>query len=339
MSSGIGLALAKKLVHLHKGEIYVDSMEGAGSTFSVKIPLGREHFKPHEVIIDDNPEKFLTDTIPANGHEQEPGGVVEDASGKKGYRHVLLVEDDEEIRTFLREYFEKTYRITESQDGKEGLALAMAHHPDLIISDIMMPVMNGVDLCKELKNNIRTSHIPIILLTAKTSLTHHKEGIEIGADAYITKPFSPEMLSLTMTNLLQSRENLMRFYRNLFTTVPNGNTSKASSPDEKFLYAVYEMLKTHLDKTDFNVNELSEALNMSRSLVYKKIKMLTGLSPVEYIRTLRMQEAARLLKSREYKVFEVAYMVGFSDVKYFRQCFTKEFGHSPSDFIRQTETS
>ncbi|HEX6227558.1 MAG TPA: helix-turn-helix domain-containing protein, partial [Chryseolinea sp.] len=166
----------------------------------------------------------------------------------------------------------------------------------------------------------------------------HKEGIGTGADAYITKPFSPDILALTVTNLLQSRENLMRFYRNLFTQDLNNNGDKnLNSLDEKFLHSIYEMLKANIDKPDFNVNEMCDVLNMSRSLVYKKVKTLTGLSPLEYIRSLRMQEAAKLLKTKKYKVFEVVYMVGFSDLKYFRQCFTKEFGYSPSDFIRQTE--
>ena len=210
--------------------------------------------------------------------------------------------------------------------------------PDLIISDIMMPEMDGIDFCKTIKNNIRTSHIPVILLTAKTSLTHHKEGIGTGADAYITKPFSPDILGITVGNLLQSRENLMRFYRNLFTQDSNAAGNKdLNSLDEKFLHSIYEMLKANLDKPDFNVNELCDVLNMSRSLVYKKVKMLTGLSPLEYVRSLRMQEAAKLLKTKKYKVFEVVYMVGFSDLKYFRQCFAKEFGSSPSDFIKQTE--
>jgi YesN/AraC family two-component response regulator len=202
-----------------------------------------------------------------------------------------------------------------------------------------MPEMNGIDFCKALKTNIRTSHIPVILLTAKTSLTHHKEGIEIGADAYITKPFSPEMLTLTMNNLLQSRENLKRFYRNLFTVSGNGAAApEAHSPDEKFLQSIYDILKANLDHPDFNVNELCESLNMSRSLLYKKVKMLTGLSPVEYLRSLRMQEAAQLLKSKKYKVFEVVYMVGFSDLKYFRQCFVKEFGYAPSEFLKGSES-
>jgi YesN/AraC family two-component response regulator len=261
--------------------------------------------------------------------------AADDVIGRKGQRCLLIVEDDEDIRTFLREYLAKDYRVMEAVEGREGLTLAAEHHIDLVISDIMMPGMNGIDFCRELKHNIRTSHIPVVLLTAKTSLTHHKEGIEIGGDAYITKPFSPEMLTLTINNLLQSRETLKRFYRNLFTAhTPGPEPSASQSPDEKFLHTIYEMLMTNLDHKDFNVNELCEALNISRSLLYKKVKMLTGLSPVEYLRSLRMQEAAKLLKSKKYKVFEVVYMVGFSDLKYFRQCFVKEFGHSPSDFLK-----
>jgi YesN/AraC family two-component response regulator len=206
----------------------------------------------------------------------------------------------------------------------------------------MMPGMDGIELCRQLKQNLRTSHIPIILLTAKTSLQHHKEGIEIGADTYITKPFSPEILSLTISNLLKSRSNLMRFYRNLFMESPQtpdvpGETKIGNSTDEKFLRTIYDLLKANLDKPEFNINELSDVLNMSRSLVYKKIKMLTGLSPIEYVRSLRMQEAAKLLRTHQYKIFEVVYMVGFSDLKYFRKCFAREFGVSPSDYIKQSE--
>lgn len=343
MSYGIGLALAKKLVHLHKGEIFVESTEGHGSTFSVKLPLGKEHFKPNEIVAQATDEKFLL-----NGNQPSadyPGSLrheenEEEASGKKGHRSVLIIEDDEDIRLFLKEYLEKDYKIWEAANGHEGLALTAEHHIDLVISDIMMPEMDGIDFCRELKGNIRTSHIPVILLTAKTTLTHHKEGIETGADAYITKPFSPEMVSLTIQNLLQSRETLKRFYRNLYTTHSNGApVPESTSPDEKFLHSIYEILMANLDHKDFNVNELCELLNMSRSLLYKKVKMLTGLSPVEYLRSLRMQEAAKLLKSKKYKVFEVVYMVGFSDLKYFRQSFVKEFGYSPSEFVKNDESA
>lgn len=334
MSSGIGLSLAKKLVHLHKGEIFVDSVEGKGSTFSIKIPLGKEHFRPEEIVVQSALSDAGRDITAAD--EGITAGNHTEVSCRKGFKSLLLIEDDEEILEFLKDYFENDYRIFEATNGKEGLAMGNDHHPDLIISDIMMPEMDGIDFCREVKNNIRTCHIPVILLTARASYTHHKEGVETGADAYVTKPFSPEILRLTVHNLLQSQENLMRHYRNLFAAEGQGTKNIALNPlNQQFLKSIYEMLQSNLDKPDFNVNELCEVLNMSRSLVYKKVKMLTGLSPVEYIRSLRMLEAAKLLRTRQYKIFEVMYMVGFSDVKYFRQCFTKEFGYSPSEFMKQ----
>jgi signal transduction histidine kinase/ligand-binding sensor domain-containing protein/DNA-binding response OmpR family regulator len=334
MNSGIGLSLARKLVHLHKGDIYVESIEGKGSTFSVKIPLGKDHFKPDEVtIVADEPSENNAAVIPAAIDSDVDGPV------KRAIPSLLIIEDDEEIRLFLREYFENEYKIFEAANGNDGLDMANTYHPDLIISDIMMPGKDGIEVCRILKNNMRTSHIPIILLTAKTSMMHQKQGIETGADAYITKPFSPEMLAATVNNLLQSRSQLMMFYRNLF--VGNDGTSTAGnappSPDEVFLKTVFEQLRANLVKPDFNVAELSGMLNMSRSLVYRKIKMLTGLSPTEYIRSLRLQEAAKLLRSHQYKVFEVVYMVGFSDLKYFRQCFAKEFGVSPSEYMKSVQ--
>jgi signal transduction histidine kinase/ligand-binding sensor domain-containing protein/DNA-binding response OmpR family regulator len=334
MNSGIGLSLARKLAHLHKGDIFVESSEGKGSTFSLKMPLGKDHFKSDEVV-------FITEEQIEAGVNPSNSILTTDADTesvhKRGADSLLIIEDDDEIRGFLKEYFEKDYKIIESGNGIEGRDLALNVHPDLIISDIMMPGMEGTEVCRQLKSNMRTSHIPLILLTAKTSLTHHKEGMEIGADAYITKPFSPEILSLTVNNLLQSRDNLIRFYRNLFMDQNGHSPNENDSPDEKFLHSIYDLLKSNLDKPDFNINELCEVLNMSRSLVYKKIKMLTGLSPVEYVRSLRMQEAAKLLKTQRYKVFEVVYMVGFSDLKYFRQCFAREFGSSPSDYMKQAE--
>jgi ligand-binding sensor domain-containing protein/signal transduction histidine kinase/DNA-binding response OmpR family regulator len=333
MNSGIGLSLARKIVHLHKGDIFVESIEEKGTLFSVKVPMGKDHFKPEEVIYsaEEVTEETKAEIVEVVDNYDEEHGT------RKGFNSILIVEDEEEIRAFLKDYFGDDYKIYETADGKEGLASALTFHPDLIISDIMMPGIDGMELCRQLKNNVRTSHIPIILLTAKTSLSDHKEGIGIGADAFITKPFSPEMLSLTVSNLLQSRDNLKRFYRNLFMNESGTEVKEADSPDEKFLHSIYELVKSNLDKQDFNINELSDILNMSRSLVYKKVKMLTGLSPIEYVRSLRMQEAAKLLRSQQYKVFEVVYMVGFSDAKYFRTCFAKEFGVSPSDFMKNAQ--
>jgi DNA-binding response OmpR family regulator/anti-sigma regulatory factor (Ser/Thr protein kinase) len=331
MSSGIGLSLTKKLVELHNGEIVVESEENKGATFRITLWLGKDHFDASRIqILENIPSKVIMGSTEDNYDSEEKSG---EKNSNKGLKKVLLIEDDEDIRAFLNEYLEKKYIVYQAPNGKAGMHLALEKHPDIIISDIMMPEMNGVDFCRELKSNLRISHIPIILLTAKTSLTDQKEGAEIGADAYITKPFSPELLVLRIDSLLTGRESLKRFYRNLF----NMNSPKkldATGPDEKLLENIYQHLKHNLDKADFNVNELCEAMNMSRSLFYKKVKMLTGVSPVEYIRSIRLQEAAQLLKTEKYKVYEVMYLVGFNDQKYFRQSFTKEFGYSPSEYMK-----
>ncbi len=329
LSSGIGLALAKKLVYLHKGQISVSSVEDKGSVFTIKLPIGKEHFLPHEYVLD---ESAGTDVLEPNPLLIDGQASDQDEPSRKGLKSILIVEDDHEVRSFLSQYFEKEFKIYQEDNGRKGLKAANDLNPDLVISDVMMPEMNGVDLCKALKSNIKTSHIPVILLTAKTAFSHHREGLEIGADYYITKPFSPEMLGLTINNLLQSRENLKRHYRNTFITrAPE--KKELASPDEHLLQRIYEILKRNLDKPDFNLDSVCEELNMSRSLLYKKIKMLTGLSPGEYVRSIKLSEAAMLLKSQQYRVFEVVYMVGFSDAKYFRECFIKQYGYPPSQLL------
>jgi len=335
MSSGLGLALAKKLVQLHKGEIFVQSKEGVGSVFGFKIPLGTAHLNPAEICTDETPAILAEDALPVLVEEELT--TLNPNSSKKGLKKILIVEDEADIRKFLKYYLEEKFHIIEAANGQEGLDLALAQHPDIIISDVKMPVMDGIALCNQLKANIQTSHIPVVLLTARTALTHQKEGLETGADAYLTKPFSPELLKLKIDNLLKSQEQLKKFYLNLFNLNNPQAEKEVKTVDEKFLKRIYEILKANLDNPEFNVNELAAALNMSRSLAYKKIKMLTGVSPVEYLRSLRIQESAKLLKTGKFKVFEVGYQVGFNDDKYFRQCFLKEFGCNPSEFIKQSK--
>jgi signal transduction histidine kinase/ligand-binding sensor domain-containing protein/DNA-binding response OmpR family regulator len=333
LSSGIGLSIAKKLIDLHHGEILVESAEGQGSVFTIQLPAGNNHFAKDEVInieakTQPDDEKIIEQD---NGIEGPDHGVI-----RRGVRTILIVEDDAEIRSFLAELLEKSYRLLQAADGRDALEIAANSRPDMVISDIMMPVMDGIELCKALKTNLETSHIPVILLTAKAGLVNQKHGIETGADAYITKPFSPDILLLTVHNLLQARERLIRHYKNLFAPTSVGSDGgQLISLDEKFLRSVHEVLANNMDKTDFNINEICEGLNMSRSVFYKKIKVLTGVSPLEYVRSLRMQEAAKLLRTKNYKIFEVAYMVGFGEIKYFRQSFIREFGLTPSEFMKQ----
>ena len=325
ISSGIGLALAKKLVDLHKGKIFVDSQPGKGSVFSFTLPIENSQFETHEI----NLEKYQQENSPIKISSQETVSKHTNKDTKK----ILIVEDDNEIRLFLKEYLQKEFVVAEAANGKEGLEVSLKQNIDIIITDVMMPVMDGIEFCKQIKGNIKTSHIPVIMLTAKTTLTNHKEGVEVGADQYLTKPFSPELLLVTINNLLHSRELMKRFYRNIFNISDNVKDS-ILSPDQLFLDKIVDSLRKNLDNASFNVNELCDILNMSRSILYKKIKQLTNLSPVEYLRSLRMQEAARLLKTNQYKIFEVVYMVGFNDIKYFRQSFIKEFGCPPSEYIK-----
>ena len=328
ISSGIGLALAKKLVYLHKGEIYAESTVGSGSVFTVKIPLGRDHFESHEVIIDAD----KTNEQDAELQEHDEDDDAQGAHAKKGLKTILLVEDDEEVRAFLKEYLSPNYRIVEAADGKQAQEIAFDTNPDLVLSDIMMAEMDGMELCQALKRNIKTSHIPVILLTARAAHSQHKAGLETGADAYITKPFSPEILSLTVSNLLQARENSRRYYRTLFLT---DEKPDIVSPDEKLLQQIFEVVKVNINNADLTVDAVSHEVGLSKTILYKKIKQLTGLSPIEYIRSLRISEAAKLLRTQRYKVYEVVYMVGFSDLKYFRKCFIKEFGYPPSQLLEK----
>ncbi len=328
ISSGIGLALAKKLVYLHKGEIYAESTVGVGSVFTVKIPLGKDHFEPHEVIIDHDRLRELDPEI--QEHDGHDDGPVTHA--KKGLKTVLVVEDDEEVRTFLKEYLATDYRVIEADNGKQAMEIAFASNPDLIVSDIMMAEMDGIEFCHTLKHNIKTSHIPVIFLTARSAHSQHKAGLETGADVYLTKPFSPEILSLTINNLLQARENSKRYYRTMFLT---DEKPDIVSTDEKLLQKIFEVVKVNMNKTDLTVDTVSLEVGLSKTILYKKIKQLTGLSPIEYIRSLRISEAAKLLRTQRYKVYEVVYMVGFSDLKYFRKCFVKEFGYPPSQLLEK----
>ena len=250
------------------------------------------------------------------------------------------MEDDDDLRTFICSILENDYEVSEASDGRQGLEKAKEIIPDFIVSDIMMPEVDGIGFLKSVRSNINTSHILFLLLTAKTTLDSKLEGFEHGADEYITKPFSVSYFKARVKNLLERREQLQKFYRNSGVLLKNEEIiledsaigSLINKQDAEFLKAVNTIIEKNIDNSDFVVEDLANEVAMSRTVFFKKLKGLTGQSPIEYIRNIVMQQAARLLISGKYTVKEVSYMVGISDPKYFTKCFKKQFRTTPSEY-------
>jgi DNA-binding response OmpR family regulator len=248
---------------------------------------------------------------------------------------MLLVEDNPDVINFLAESFEDNFTIIKSFDGEAGLKEALNSMPDIIISDVMMPLMDGIELCIKLKSNLITSHIPVILLTARSPLIFKLEGLENGADDYVTKPFNFDLLDVKVWNLLENRQKMKLRYQKEITLQPT-NTS-ISTYDDKFLENVMKYIEDNIAEESLNVEDLSQHIGMSRGNLYRKLKALTGKSPVEFIRHIRLKRAAQLLKQHKMYINEVSYMVGFQNVTYFRKCFKEEFGYTPTGFAKNDE--
>jgi signal transduction histidine kinase/ligand-binding sensor domain-containing protein/CheY-like chemotaxis protein/AraC-like DNA-binding protein len=334
--TGIGLALVAELVDLYGGELSVESSPGQGSKFSVKLPLQKAAFQ--EVDIFKN-KKELT---PEHEIEQD---LMEDISDSEKITEenseakptVLVVEDNTDVRSFIKEILGDDYSLTEAEDGEEAFHLATGEIPDLIISDVMMPKMDGIELVKRLRQEVSTSHIPLVILTAKVSENSQVEGFNTGADAYITKPFAAEVLKAQVANLIETRKKLRERFSRDINLEPS--SVKISSVDEKFIRRVKEVLEEHMPDLSFGVDQFSEEMNMSRIQFHRKLKALTNHTPAELIRTTRIKRAAELLEKGAGSVGEVAFMVGFNYSSYFTKCFQKQYGKTPSEFIAQNSTS
>ncbi len=340
LGTGIGLAFTKGLVNLHHGNISVESSEAKegkkGFTkFTVKIPLGKAHFSKAEIIENyQNSEninlyKFKDDDI---GSSQiilkKKEEILKEAGADVPI--MLIVEDNKDVRGFLEDHFKDAFVVHTAENGAIGLDKALELIPDIVISDVMMPEMSGTELCSKLKSTEATSHIPVILLTARTPLIYKMEGLETGADDYITKPFSLKIVEARVWNLLELRRQLRERYRKEVSFTPKNIA--ISSPDEKFIEKVMKFIEDNLGESTLSVEELGKEIGMSRVTLYRKIKALTNQTTIEIIRSVRLKRAAQFLETGHYNVSEVAYMVGFTDLDYFRKCFKEQFNKTPKAF-------
>jgi len=337
--TGIGLSLVKELVELHKGTIRVNSEVGQGTSFTVSLLVGKDHLETAE-ITQEAQSQWDRDAI-LWGMEAPVDAVDEGASTYASMEVadeenplILLVEDNADMRKYLKQRLRKQYRVIEAVDGSEGKKLAMEKMPDLIISDVLMPKMTGNELCHSLKNNIQTSHIPIILLTAQATSESKIEGLLIGADDYVSKPFLSDELEARVLNLIKSREALRALFANNSKLVLEPKELIITPLDEIFMKKVLESIETNMADSEYRIDTLGKDVCMSRMSLYKKIKALTGQTAVEFVRTIRLKRAAQLLRQQQLTVSEVTYEVGFNDLQYFRICFKKQFGVSPSEYAR-----
>ena len=321
-STGIGLSLVKEFVDLLHGTIQPESIPGQGTVFTVTLPCTYEAY-----AADSMAEFVLNDEV-----KFEYPVEVQLSRQEEKERSILIIEDNDELRRFLAMILRDCYHVLEAGDGRQGLEIIGRELPDLIVSDVMMPEMDGFELCHTLKTDIEHSHIPIILLTAKVTMQSKIEGIELGADDYIEKPFSTEYLLARIANLLSNQDKL----RHAFTSSPfvNAKTIALSKADENFLDKLIEVIQKNISEPDFNVDILAEKMNMSRSSLHRKIKGIAQITPNEFIQLERLKMAAQLIQSGEYRINEVCYIVGFNSSSYFAKCFQKQFGVLPKDFCK-----
>lgn len=329
--SGIGLALVKGLSELHEGIMHVESTPEVGTTFSLRLLTGNTYpnaIHVHEKTKEAEKERILPES-------KETGSPETSADSRL---IVLVVEDNADIKEYIRTSLAEAYEVITAKDGKEGWEVAQTKIPNMIVSDIMMPVMDGIELCKRVKEDMRTSHIPVILLTAKDSLQDKKEGYDSGADSYLTKPFSAKLLHSRINNLLEARKKTAFLLAQADTT-PKQETAASSlnKLDNEFLQKITCIIEKNLEMEKMDIAFIADKMCMSHSTLYRKIKGLTDMSANEFIRKVKMRKGVELLMSGQYTISEIAYMIGFSSVAYFRQCFKDEYGMSPSDYVKQKQ--
>ena len=327
--SGIGLNLIKNLVELHNGKIEVESKEGKGATFKVYLPKMNE-----ETITDElSKEMYIDEVQPRFSFENIKDELL--ISSKK--YTFLIVEDNEELRETIASIFSKNHHILEAENGLQGYEKCVEHLPDIVISDVMMPKMNGLELLHTIKNDLKVSHIPVVLLTAKSTNENKIEGLMEGADAYVSKPFDQNVLYSITFSILKNRERLIeKFDREIKI---NPTLISKAAPDVEFIEKILSIIENNLDDTSFNVDRLSIEYGLSRNHLNKKIKALTGETAVTFIRNIRLKHAAELFRNGNTNISEVTWKVGYSDLGTFRKRFKEKFGVSPSEFVQEGQSN
>ena len=330
--SGIGLALTKELIELHHGTISLDSTEGKGSIFTVKIPINKEYYAENEIA---GPEQLSLLSGMSTIYVDPDINTThkEEGKTKKGHPLVLVVEDNKDVRSYIKKQLEDGYNVIEAVNGEHGFKKAIKLIPELIISDLMMPKMGGMEFCKKIKTDEKTSHIPVILLTAVASRDSKLQGIETGADDYILKPFDKKELTARVKNLIEQRKQLRERYSRQVSLEPKAIA--VTSTDERFLQKVIRILEEHLDDSDFSVSDFGKEIGMSRTQLFRKLRALTNQSVSDFIRDFRLKRAAYLLKNNAGNISDIAYQVGFNNLSYFTKCFKELFGKTPSEFLHE----
>ena len=321
-------------MELHQGTISVDSKLNEGTEFTIELPVGKENFKYNEIVETD---ESLKDELIVNKQEfiQPAVGELNETQVTDEDKYiVLVVEDNADVREFIKDSLDSGFRIEEASNGEQGVRKAEQLIPDLIISDIMMPKMDGNELTRRLKNDEKTSHIPIILLTAKSEQQSRLEGLETGADDYLTKPFDTKELQIRINNLISIRRKLQEKYsRTDFVPVNKSGEKKLSSLEEQFMNKVLEAIENHLSDEEFSIEQFSSEVGMSRVQLHRKLKALSGKSASIYLRSVRLNKAKKMIEEQKGNISEIAYSVGFSSPQYFTRCFKEEYGFPPSDLF------
>ena len=346
---GIGLALSKSIVEMHRGQLHVSSEQfnvtEHYTCFTVSLLKSSDHFKAEQIVVQ-TAGVSAPEPVIAGAAAMHTSSALDTGMDSTPTATILLVEDNPSIRGFIKEALQDRYHILESSNGVEGLAAATVHIPDLIISDVMMPEMDGFSFCSKVKTDARTNHIPVILLTAKTAVAHQVSGLETGADIYLTKPFSIQVLELQIRNLLASRELLWQRFRQELQLLPGSASvtkdkmelAREEEPalhplDAAFIADIKQMVEEHMEDPDFGIALLAKKAAMSQPVLFKKIKAITGMTANDFVKSLRLKRATELLRENRYTVYEVSYMVGYENSKYFSREFKKQFGKTPTEWM------